>query len=72
MENTVLQNVIWNISDSGMKKLAQNEYNNLMQKISKLEDACMKLEYLESYGVDNWEGYSEAMREMWNDKENNE
>jgi hypothetical protein len=68
MENTVLQNVIWNISDSGMKKLAQDEYNKLMKRIVSLEDDCLKLQYLESYGVDNWEGYSEAMREMRKDK----
>ena len=34
-----------------------------------LEHDDARLSYLEAYGVDNWEGYSEAMYEFYNGEE---
>ena len=36
----------------------------------KLCEAYDKLEALECYGVDNWEGYGEAMQSLYEDEEN--
>lgn len=33
-------------------------------RYNELVEAEMKLRYLENWGVDNWEGYDDAMREM--------
>lgn len=35
----------------------------------KLCEAYDKLEALECYGVDNWEGYGDAMQSLYNDEE---
>ena len=42
---------------------------NLNNKIDKLDIRLAKLEALEAYGVDNWEGYDEAMRSLEADEE---
>ena len=39
-----------------------DEYNELTQ-------AQRKLTFLENYGVDNWEGYGEAMYEFWKEED---
>ena len=40
------------------------------KQVAKLSKAAEKLYMLEAYGVDNWEGYSDAMQELA--KENSE
>lgn len=32
-------------------------------------EAYLKLQVLEAHGVDNWEGYDDAMSELFDDKE---
>lgn len=38
------------------------------EKIKELEMAKVKLRVLEAAGVDKWEGYDSAMREIWDAK----
>lgn len=42
---------------------------NLRQKLEKAEDRLKKLDALEANGVDNWEGYDEAMRSIADEDE---
>ncbi|MHC4296471.1 MAG: hypothetical protein ACYS7Y_04150 [Planctomycetota bacterium] len=42
------------------------------QRITELLDAEAKLQALEAGGVDNWEGYSEALREYHKEQAKNE
>lgn len=44
-----------------MVMVSRKEYKAL------LEDSC-KLSYLEGFGVDNWEGYDEAMKAFRKEK----
>lgn len=47
-----------------------HEYTVVPQTtLEKLYEAYDKLEALECYGVDNWEGYGEAMQSLYNDEE---
>ena len=47
-----------------------NEYTVVRQtELEKLYEAYDKLEALECYGVDNWEGYGDAMQSLYNDEE---
>ena len=47
-----------------------HEYTVVRQtELEKLYEACDKLEALECYGVDNWEGYGDAMQSLYNDEE---
>ncbi len=51
---------------------AQAEIDRLKKRVDTLYREANKLDYLEAYGVDNWEGYEEAMasyREMYGDDE---
>ena len=46
------------------------EYTVVRQtELEKLYEAYDKLEALECYGVDNWEGYGEAMQSLYGDEE---
>ena len=42
------------------------------KRLRELELAEMKLNALEDYGVDNWDGYDDAMREIWKEQEREE
>lgn len=46
------------MSDKRTYEISTEEYESL------LEDS-VQLRLLEEHGVDNWEGYGEAMREYW-------
>ena len=47
-----------------------HEYTVVRQtELEKLYEAYDKLAALECYGVDNWEGYGEAMQSLYNDEE---
>jgi len=39
----------------------------LKSEYDKLKDESITLYWLEYWGVDNWEGYDEAMRSYWKD-----
>lgn len=43
-----------------------------VKEYEELLDDSIKLEYLESYGVDNWQGYDEAMREFYASRKKDE
>ena len=46
------------------------EYTVVRQtELEKLYEAYDKLEALECYGVDNWEGYGDAMQSLYDDEE---
>lgn len=46
------------------------EYTVVRQtELEKLYEAYDKLEALECYGVDNWEGYGDAMQSLYEDEE---
>lgn len=45
---------------------------NLKNKLNKAGARLTKLEALEAYGVDNWEGYDEAMRSIDSNDEDEE
>jgi len=45
---------------------------NLNNKLNKAGARLTKLEALEAYGVDNWEGYDEAMRSIDSNDEDEE
>lgn len=45
--------------------IARKEYDQLLKDSNKLF-------YLESYGVDNWEGYDIAINAMYEEGDNNE
>ena len=40
-----------------------------LQQLELMEKSCEKLDALENYGVDNWEGYSIAMRNITDESE---
>lgn len=42
---------------------------NLTNRLNTLETRINKLDALEAYGVDNWEGYDEAMRSIADEDE---
>jgi hypothetical protein len=46
-----------------------NAMNYLSRKIEQLEERDRTLSALESAGVDNWEGYSEAFRDLEDEEE---
>ncbi len=45
------------------------EMEEIKDYLEQLEDNANKFSYLETYGVDNWFGYDEAMHEYYNSKE---
>lgn len=45
------------------------EIEEIKNYLEQLEDNANKFSYLETYGVDNWFGYDEAMHEYYNSKE---
>ena len=45
------------------------EMKEIKDYLEQLEDDANKFSYLETYGVDNWFGYDEAMHEYYNSKE---
>jgi hypothetical protein len=48
-----------------------NEYEVIHKiDLELMIEAWNKLDALEAYGVDNWEGYGEAMQSLYNDEEN--
>lgn len=59
MEQTAIEKLIEMFSDSGESIVgeARIEYDEIKRRLNKLEA-------LESFGVDNWEGYDLAMREL--------
>ena len=48
------------------------EVIQVRQYLDSLEDDSKKLDYLYSYGVDNWSGYSEAMHDYYNIEDEDE
>lgn len=44
---------------------AVSELESMASKIERLEDAERRLDALEAMGVDNWEGYDDAMRDYY-------
>ena len=50
------------LEDAKMVQITEREYQRLLK--------CReKLDCLESYGVDNWIGYSDAMKEFYKEEE---
>ena len=45
------------------------EMEEIKDYLEQLEDNANKFSYLETYGVDNWFGYDEAMHEYYNSEE---
>ena len=45
------------------------EMEEIKDYLEQLENNANKFSYLETYGVDNWFGYDEAMHEYYNSKE---
>ena len=45
------------------------EMEEIKDYLEQLEDNANKFFYLETYGVDNWFGYDEAMHEYYNSEE---
>lgn len=45
--------------------ITEQRYKELLKKIEKLELRDLKLHCLEEAGVDNWSGYSDAMRDFY-------
>lgn len=46
------------MSDKRTYEISTEEYESLLAD-------SVKLQVLEAYGVDNWEGYDRAMQEYW-------
>ena len=45
------------------------EMEEIKDYLEQLENNANKFSYLETYGVDNWFGYDEAIHEYYNSKE---
>ena len=45
------------------------EMEEIKDYLEQLENNANKFSYLETYGVDNWFGYDEAMHEYYNSEE---
>ena len=50
-----------------MITITKTHYDNMKKEIARLQKDSMVLQYLESYGVDNWSGFDDAMSEYHND-----
>jgi hypothetical protein len=57
----------WSPAYESVERCVQREIK-LLEKVKKLEKDSKKLHYLERAGVDNWDGYNDAM-EMLDDEE---
>ena len=49
--------------------ITAKEMEEIKDYLEQLENNANKFSYLETYGVDNWFGYDEAMHEYYNSKE---
>ena len=69
-DDGMIEDVFWNCPDL-MKYIKMDDYTRVTQlveeqrqEIARLRDSERKLTALEAAGVDNWEGYSDAMQMM--------
>lgn len=54
------------------KQISEEAARDAQTEIDRLKDQVNRLYFLEAYGVDNWEGYGEAMSAYYRDKDGDE
>lgn len=56
----------------GVLNAAADALSHLRRRLNRETKRAQKLDALEAAGVDNWEGYSEAMKILYKDNEEDE